>query len=383
MGLCGYLIGVHLWTWIFMFSVMAGGRADFRQLYTAGYMVRIGRGAELYDYNSQTRFQNAVVSEANVTLPFNHLAYESLLFAPLSLLPYKGAYLAFLAVNVFLLGLCFGLLRSHLDNVAIVFSWLPAALFLGFLPIAAALIQGQDSVLLLTLLIGCFLALEADRQAAAGALCGLGLFKFQIVIPIALLFLLWKRRRFVVGFALSAFAVGCVSSALVGANGLRSYFHDLLRMSADLSSKADEARYAISPASMANLRGLVYGAIGSGRMAFWITLVASLAVLVFAARYRGPDRFVVAVATSSLISYHLLIHDMTVLALPIFLVIDGTITSEADANAEDRRLFRCAVPAFLSPLLISYAPGHYYLAALPVIAFTYVLIRLPRCSRLN
>src|SRR6266849_685405 len=89
MGFSAYLIGVHLWTWIFMFSVMAGGRADFRQLYTAGYMARSGHAAELYDYNSQTRFQNAVVSEADVTLPFNHLAYESLLFAPLSLLSYK------------------------------------------------------------------------------------------------------------------------------------------------------------------------------------------------------------------------------------------------------------------------------------------------------
>src|SRR5712691_4818469 len=84
-----------------------GGRADFRQLYTAGFMVRSGYARQLYDYDSQHRFQNALVSPADIALPFNHLSYETLLFAPFSLLPFRSAYFALLATNLALLALCF------------------------------------------------------------------------------------------------------------------------------------------------------------------------------------------------------------------------------------------------------------------------------------
>src|SRR5215471_8618436 len=53
LGLPAYLIGVHLWTWVFTVPIFLGGRSDFRQLYAAGYMVRSGHAHELYDYEAQ------------------------------------------------------------------------------------------------------------------------------------------------------------------------------------------------------------------------------------------------------------------------------------------------------------------------------------------
>ncbi len=189
LGVPAYLIGVHLWTWVFMLPTFLGGRADFRQLYTAGFMVRSGYASQLYDYNSQRRFQNVLVSPADIALPFNHLSYEALLFAPFSLLPFRAAYFTFLGTNLALLALCYRLLRPGMDTLADIFRWLPAAMFLGFLPVAAALMQGQDSILLLTLLVAATVALQRGANLTAGALVGFGLFKFQIVLPIALLLL--------------------------------------------------------------------------------------------------------------------------------------------------------------------------------------------------
>src|SRR5216117_2737961 len=63
LGLSAYLIGIHLWTWVLTVSVFLGGRSDFRQLYTAGYMVRTGHSHELYEYNAQRHFQNQLVSQ--------------------------------------------------------------------------------------------------------------------------------------------------------------------------------------------------------------------------------------------------------------------------------------------------------------------------------
>src|SRR4029077_12878312 len=72
------------------------GHVDFRHLYTAGYMVRVGDAADVYNYGLYERFQNELVGRAAGALPFNHLAYEALVYVPFSFLTYRHAYFAFL-----------------------------------------------------------------------------------------------------------------------------------------------------------------------------------------------------------------------------------------------------------------------------------------------
>src|ERR1700681_1919101 len=83
------------------------GRADFRCLYAAGYLVRSGDASHLFDYDAQRSIENAHVSVEDVALPFNHAPYEALLFAPLTLLPYRWAYVIVLVGNLCLLALAF------------------------------------------------------------------------------------------------------------------------------------------------------------------------------------------------------------------------------------------------------------------------------------
>ncbi len=243
LGLSAYLIGIHLWTWVLTVSVFLGGRSDFRQLYTAGYMVRTGHSHELYEYNAQRHFQNQLVSPGDIALPFNHLAYEALLFVPFSLLSYRTAYFTLLGLNLTVLAITFKFLRPWMKNLAVIYRWLPPVMFLAFLPVAAALLQGQDSILLLTLLAASLVSLHSGRELAAGVLVGLGLFKFQIVIPIALLFLVWRRWRFSAGFVLAAILVGLLSLSLVGLSQVGVYFRSLLLMSLRLASPVDQFKY--------------------------------------------------------------------------------------------------------------------------------------------
>jgi hypothetical protein len=377
LGVPAYLIGVHLWTWVFMLPTFLGGRADFRQLYTAGFMVRSGYAQQLYDYDSQHRFQNALVGPADIALPFNHLSYEALLFAPFSLLPFRSAYFTFLATNLALLALCFRLLRPGMDKLAEIWQWLPAAMFLGFLPVAAALMQGQDSILLLTLLVAATVALQHGRDLTAGALVGFGLFKFQIVLPIALLLLLWRRWRFSAGFALSAAAVGLISLWLVGAAEAETYVRSLIHMSVGLTSRAEQFRYGISPAAMPNLRGLIFGLANARLSAFWLQAVTIffsgatlLAVAVLARREQwGVDTFLVAITASALVSYHLLIHDLSVVLIPIALTLNRFIHAESTEDSVGRLIARLSALMFIGPICISYIPGHFYLVSLPLACF--------------
>ena len=377
LGLSAFLIGIHLWTWVFTLPVFLHGRADFRQLYTAGYLVRSGRGHQLYDYDTQLHFQNELESHGDIALPFIRPAYQALLFAPLSLLPYRTAYLAFLAVNMVLLWASFRLLRPRMNRLAQVYRWLPAAMFLGFLPVAAALIQGQDSVLLLTLLAAALASLDRDRELSAGMLVGLGLFKFQIVIPIGLLFLAWRRWRFFVGFALSSLVVGVASVWLVGLSQAGVYVRSLIAMGSGSANRADQFRYPISLNVMPNLHGLIFGLAGARVSAFWIataTVILSGVVGLLAAAglpkdERGADALVLAITASAVVSYYLFIHDLSVLLVPIVITLDRFIEAEATGDELGRLKGRASALLFVSPICMSYIPDYFYVVSLPLLAF--------------
>src|SRR4051812_23472750 len=62
MALPAMMLGWQISGWIFFLPSAIQGRADFRQLYTAGYMVRTGHATELYDYAAQMRFQDTLAS---------------------------------------------------------------------------------------------------------------------------------------------------------------------------------------------------------------------------------------------------------------------------------------------------------------------------------
>ncbi len=388
LGISAYLIGIHLWTWVFMFSTFSGGRADFRSFYTAGYMVRSGHAQQLYDYDSQLYFQNKRVSPGDIALPFIHLAYEALLFAPFAVLKYRAAYLAFLSLNLGLLGICFWLLRPGMENLAKVYRWLPAAMFLGFLPVAAALIQGQDSIMLLALLAAAAVSLDRGRELTAGVLVGLGLFKFQIVIPIALLFLAWRRWRFSAGFALSATAVGAVSLWVVGLAQAAVYGRSLVSMSVGLASRADQFKYGIPPAAMPNLRGLIFGLANTRLSAFWVQAIiiaaSGLVLLLVAAlaprRQRGADALLLAITASAVVSYHFLIHDMSVLLIPIVATLNRFIEAEATGDASGRLVARASALLFVAPVCMSYIPDHFYVVSLSLIVFLFAVSSTPRIT---
>jgi glycosyl transferase family 87 len=385
LGTCAYLIGIHFWTWVFTLPVFLNGRADFRQLYTAGYMVRSGHSYQLYDYDSQLRFQNELVSHADIALPFIRPAYQALIFAPFSRLPYRTAYFAFLALNLCLLWVSFRLLRPKLVSLAGIYQWLPSAIFLAFLPIGAALIQGQDSILLLTLLAASLTFLERNRSFAAGILVGCGMFKFQIVLPIALLFFLWRRWRFVAGFIAASLVVGSLSVWLVGVSQAKIYVLSLITMSSGATAAANQLRYPIQVQAMPNLHGLIFG-LGDGHVSpTWVTaLTLVLSGLVFLVTAlsawsvkEDSSRFLLAVTLSAVVSYYLFIHDLSILIIPVAITLDRFLKAETTDDALGRLRARTAALVFVSPVCISYVPNYFYIVCVPISIFLVALMKPP------
>lgn len=378
MGLPALLISINLLSWAFVTPIALSGRADFRQLYTGGYMLRTGHAHELYDYAKEKEFEDRLVSPADIALPINHLSYEELIFAPLSLVSYRSAYLLFLVLNVGALYICYGLIASRVPNVTGLFPWFPVSLFLAFVPLTVCLFQGQDSILLLTLLSLAFVNLDKKHEFTAGVWLGLGMFKFQLVVPMALLFLLWRKWRVVAGFAMSAAAMLLISSLLVGLTAMRSYLEMMVSMSTGLTSAAEQAHYATVPQMMANLRGLSAGLLSgelSHRSVFWVVIASSLALLALATR--AKPSLPIAVTASILVSYHLFIHDLSILLLPLLVCFDGCLRA---GTVGEKAALLVSTITFIAPLQISFSGLHFYRVCLPILGLLVVLHDMQRLS---
>jgi len=234
------------------------GACDFRAFYTAGYTLRTGHLQQLYDYDFQSQLQHWIVAPSIrdhlVTIRFTHPPFESVFFVPFSLLPYRYAYLLFLAFNLACLIFIFRWLRPWTSNLVGIYPLFPVVMFLAFLPVAAVLLIGQDSILLLTLLTGATVLMNQNREFAAGLLVGLGVFRFQLILPILVLFLLWRGWRFVAGIMLVGGSLAGISLWMVGSP--RIYLEVL-----DVVSTGITAPIGWMP----TLRGLIFN-LGIGKL---------------------------------------------------------------------------------------------------------------------
>src|SRR5215470_17639573 len=163
---------------------------DFAVPYTGGLILREGNAAKLYDLSEQQRVQEEFLKRPGL-LPDPYPPFHAPLFSPLTRLGYRHAYLAWGVINVFLWLLFYRLLRDEAGATMNPFRYLKLSSL--FFPLWVAIFQGQFTVLLLVAFALAFLCLKRGRDWIGGLALGLGLLKFQVVIPFAVIFLLRRK----------------------------------------------------------------------------------------------------------------------------------------------------------------------------------------------
>ncbi len=357
-----YLAGVLVIQLLVVWSareLILKGYPDFTIYYTAGTLVRQGRGHELYDDRIQFEVQQQFapqVATRLAALPFNHPPFEALLFVPITFLSYRSAYLLWTVANLGMLTTLLILLRPYVPVMAAwpVLAW--AGVSLAFFPIFFALLQGQDAILLMFLYGLTFVSLKKERLFLAGAWLACALFKFHLVLPFLLLLLIQQKtfqqsRKILLGFISVGAWLGAVSIAIVGLRQMIAYPRYVLGLEATM------ARGAIMPSDMPNLRGVLY-LLASNVSFFGVIVVAFSALLFLAAAWNSRSRnlqtadlqFSLAVFATVLVSYHALGYDLCVLVLPALLLAGELRDRKLSATWKQAAIMVGLVLLLLSPV---------------------------------
>ena len=366
------------------------GSADFSAFYGAVKMVQSGQGAQLYDIAAQGQVQTALypkVTTRSGTLIYDHPPFEVLLYLPLAYVSYPVAYLIWVVFSMMILLLTVLLLWPYMAELKTVWTPLPLLVFLGFFPVFVDLLQAQDSALLLVVFTLVFISLKKEHNFRAGIALAIGLLKFQYVLPFLVPFILWRRWKFLAGFAVSSAALFLLSLPVAGFTGTLSYATFLSNLVRGLSSSHVQHSLGILSNTMPNIRGAIEmmtpGLLPHTFQKPLIVLFSGLAVL-WVAREWPLGRslsaktfdlgFSLALVVSVLASYHLQLHDLSLLLIPFILVLNRVLKGEICRGRRKLFMYGVIVLFYLSPLyLFLMRSGLTYLLFWPILAFFLML----------
>ncbi len=307
---------------------------DFEAFYLAGTILRTAGPDHLYDVALQQQLSSAFYPHHPFI--YNHTPLEALLFWPLAALPFRTALLVWSAVTLLVVAIALSLLARTGRRLRP--PWLELFAILALLLTWIILARSQDTAFLLLATVGGLLLLQRGREGAAGAVLGLGLYRFEVMLPLLAIFALRRRWRLLSGAAAVA-AVGLLGSwALVGTAGLRAYLQVLLA-----SGQVKGGWGGVVMEGMPNLRGLLVVLLGGvlpPRLLLAVIVLASAALLLWAARcctaldapgdFRLPLHYSIAIIAALLASYHL----FQATLVPLLLVAFVALTEPSSPPAE-------------------------------------------------
>lgn len=322
--------------------------ADFLHFYVQGSLGAADRPEWLYDARAQHAWQVSLVPASTDTwfVPI-YGPQTALVFMALARLPYLSAALCWSLLTGAGYAACVWLvwrrlpgLRASGGNVL-----LAAA---AFPPFYSLMLHGQTSVIPLLCVTGAFVALRADRRAAAGFALGSLIFKPQFGIAIAAVMLARREWR-VMGGALAAIACQWMGPTLLwGAEPMAQYV-GALRRGPDVAGLLEPKLYQLH-----SLRGFSMLLLGPSAANWVLVAVLGAATLVIAVRLWQPripleTRFSALLLAMVLVAPHAGIYDLVLLA-PAFLL---TVALAAEAGDRARRTLRAIVYLAFVALLVA------------------------------
>ena len=377
----GLLVGLVLWS-VYLWTLTTPGLrdrngnlkgTDFLHFYTLGLIAREHRGPELYDMKVQAELAAAHVPQAAGIqyLPL-YPPQTSILFAPLAHLSYLHALAVWWIVCAILYFLCCYWtwrtcpnLRTHPVTVAIL-----SAAFPAFFHLFA---WGQTSALALACFTGAYLSLRRKREFVAGIALGCLAFKPQLAFAAAVIFIAAGAGKVVLGAALSGLAQFLAGVLYYGSQ----VFHEWLWMLANLRSALPFLEPKIYQTH--SLRTFWSMLVPIPGLAFVLYVVSATLLLgITILLWRRPStplrvRFSLLLFATVLISPHLTVYDLVILAPALLLLADWLIGSRSHGTGNLAAALYCVYMLPLAGPLAKWT--HVQLTVISMAAVVFLLCR--------
>jgi len=330
---------------------------DFVNFYEAASIVRQGKGPRLYRRETQDPVLQSILGHKSNQY-FLHPPFEAAALAPLSYLKIEQAFVVWSLINAGLLGLLPLVLMPCVPIVA----QRPYFGLLGFafFPALTALTLGQDSILLLFIVSSSYLLICKELEVAAGLVLALATIKFQYVLMLLPLLLLWRKFRAVAGFAVGSAFLVFVSALITGTSGLFEYVRFVRTF--DLHSGYG----GLNQTLMVNWRGFLAGIAQANPLPayFWAGEIVLLLPAFLCLRVPQTARtrsliFALFISIAMAAAPYAHFADMTMMLLPALLAGDYVQTAPA-RSILGNLMAVCCVSMFVWPLLLVVLGGHYW-----------------------
>jgi len=329
----GLILALCLWS-VYLWNMSTPGLrdrggnlkgTDFLHFYTLGFLAVEHRGADLYDMQAQSELTTLrVPASAGVRYLPLYPPQVSLFFAPFALLPYAWSLLCWLSMSAAIYGLCCYRVWRTCSNLRGYGGGSVLILATAFPPFWHLIAWGQTSALALVFFTLAFFALRSGREFMAGLCLGCLVFKPQLGLAAAVVFLIAVRWRIIAGALLSACAELMAGALYYGFAPLREWVRVLLNTPHLLPLLEPKLYQTYSLRTFWRML-IPWPSISLSLYVITATLVCALTVGCWRSKIALPLRYSVLLFASVLIAPHLTAYDLVVLAPAFFLLCDWVI----------------------------------------------------------
>lgn len=319
--------------------------ADFLQFYVLGHLASDRAEDVLYDEVAYALETNRLVPETVETFPPVYPPQVSVFFAPLSKLSYGWAVLVWSLISTALYGVSCFLVWRRCGALALfggVIGWLAV----GSPAFFSLVGHGQTTSVVVALLVGMFLALQADRPVLAGVLLGLLAYKPQVGIAAGLTLLVSREWRIVMGAALGVAASVAVGWLYWGTPTMLGYL-GVLSNPGQLTMIVEQKLYHSH--SLRTLWALLIPWRPLAMALFGLTAVWVLHHTVRAWQSPAPleRRFAVVLIATVLVSPHVFVYDLVILAPALIILANWSLSHPEHPMSPSMKIL--LVAAWLAP----------------------------------
>ena len=382
----GLLLAVCLWT-VYAVDMSSPGLldrnglvkgTDFLHFYTLGKLALQGRGDLLYDMRTQADLAREFVAQAPDSLYVPLYGPQvSWFFEPFARLSYGWALIAWLGVNVVIYGFCCYAVWKTCPSLQ-ANRWTVLILAIAFPGFFHLLAWGQTSGLALLLFTLAYLALRRDWKLLAGMAIGSLIFKPQLGLAAAVVFVCAREWKVVAGAVMAASLQLAAAWMHYGTEVMRTYWSALNHVR-DVLPLLEPRLYQTH-----SLRSFWSLLLPWPRVALFFYLVSALAVLALAVRvWRSVGalsvRFAALLFATVLVSPHLTVYDLVILA-PAFLLLGDWALAHRDLGYASRvqQLLYLCFPLFLMGPVARIT--HLQLSVAAMTALLWICWRISRCN---